>query len=51
MDNTIPVLSLYNTFGKVHNIDATGSINNILTATRDALRPNLTLVYGPPVNV
>ena len=49
MDNTLPVLELYNTFGKVHDIDATGGINEILECTKMALLPNLTFIYGPPV--
>ena len=50
IDNTKPTLELYNTFGKVYPIDASGGINQIFKATKRALLPNLIFIYGPPVD-
>jgi len=47
--NTSPTLELYNTFGKVYPIDATGGVNEIFEATKEALIPNIIYIYGPPV--
>jgi UMP-CMP kinase len=49
-DNTTPTLYLYNIFGKVFKIDAIGSINAVYNLTKQALLPNLTFLYGPPVD-
>ena len=51
LESTGPTLALYNTFGKVHPIDASGGIAQIQQATKDALLPNLCFIYGPPVSV
>ena len=50
-DSTGPTLALYNTFGKVYPINATGSIQEIFEATKQALLPNLCFIYGPPVKM
>lgn len=38
-DNTIPVIDYYNKIGKVRRIDATGEVNDIYEATRQAIIP------------
>jgi UMP-CMP kinase len=50
LDNTIPTLRLYKVFGKVYNIDARGTVNEILAMTNNALLPTLSFIYGPPVD-
>jgi len=46
-DNTIPVIDYYNKIGKVRRIDATGEVNDIYEATRQAIIPQIMFVIGP----
>mmetsp|Transcript_3635 Transcript_3635/g.2694 ORF Transcript_3635/g.2694 Transcript_3635/m.2694 type:complete len:121 (+) Transcript_3635:396-758(+) len=42
-----PVVDLYKRFGKVHWIDAFGSINDVYAKTKAAMLPQIFFVIGP----
>ncbi len=48
--DTEPTLEMYRTFGKVYPVNALGTIDQVYAATKEALLPNLTFIFGPPVD-
>ena len=44
---TLPVVDYYKQFGKVHHIDATGTIDQVYAQTKEAILPQCMLLMGP----
>jgi len=46
-DQSLPVVDYYKQFGKVHHINATGSIAEVYAQTKKAILPQCMCVLGP----
>lgn len=46
-DQSYPVVEYYTKFGKVRRIDATGDVNDVYAATRQAIIPQTMFLIGP----
>ena len=46
-EHSQPVVNYYRKFGKVHTIDATGSIKEVYTRTKQAILPECMCLMGP----
>lgn len=44
---TLPVVDYYKQFGKVHHIDATGTIDEVYAQTKKAILPQCLFLMGP----
>lgn len=47
LDQTLPVVDYYRKFGKVNEIDASGSIAEVYAASKRAVLPQCTCLLGP----
>ena len=46
-DQSKPVVELYKKFGKVHWIDAFGSVDEVYEETKQAMMPKIFFIIGP----
>jgi len=46
-DQSLPVVDYYKMFGKVHHIDATGSIEEVYAQSKAAIIPQIMCLLGP----